>query len=330
MQRTPLMERKRKQDENKSQQGGFKKRKMTEGQTHIVSQNGCNLSHFKTINEALQIAVSGDCISVHAGIYRESVIVDKPNITIIGTSVNHNGGPILVTEIQSPDNVVQLRANNVTLRSLKLTQSSREPSNSVALMLHHPTINCAIVENCEITSARGDCCVLVVLFQKTRAVGEEPGTITLRNNCIHHSYRSGLFVRQFVRNYKQGNPVQKLLVENNKIYGNKCSNVLLTSNETITEMTILLRNNDIHSSEHAGIWVKDCASPTIEHNQIYRNARPNILCTSNKEKANNAAIIRGNNIFERYDILEQLVTIIVALRMGYLCEIVQLQSLKET
>jgi Right handed beta helix region len=79
------------------------------GTTLIVDDDDmqCPNATFTTINQAVAAALPGDTIKVCPGIYRENVVVDKPQLTFVGQTQASDGRCAKPTEDRTHDSIVQ-------------------------------------------------------------------------------------------------------------------------------------------------------------------------------------------------------------------------------
>jgi F-box protein 11 len=198
--------------------------------THVVDP--LHRGDFPTITAAIRAARPGDRILVRPGLYRESVVLDKP-LEIIGQ------GPVeeIVVEVQDAD-VILFKANigrvtNLTLRQLggkKVWYGVNIDQGRLEL------------EGCDITSRSGSC---VAIHD-----GADP---RLRGNRIHDGKQSGVFV------YENGLGT----VEDNDITSNNKAGV-----EIKTRGNPTLRRNQIHDGKAVGLLVQNNGLGTVEDNDI--------------------------------------------------------------
>ncbi len=94
---------------------------------------------YKTVQQAVAAAQSGDTIFVYKGMYREGMItLDKP-LTLIGID-----RPVLDGNLDGE--IVAIRANNIVLRGFKLINSGRDEIRSVAAV-HIYTSADSVIDN---------------------------------------------------------------------------------------------------------------------------------------------------------------------------------------
>lgn len=203
----------------------------TEPPTHVV--DAYLRGDFATVSEAIKAAKPGDRILVRPGLYRESLVVDKP-LEIIGD------GPIEDIEIRASDvGVLEFRASIGRVVNLTLRQVG-ERSQGVAIVQGRLDL-----EGCDICSKSGSCVYI-----------EDGADPRLRRNTIHDGLDYGVFV------YDGGLGT----LEDNEITGNGGSGVGIADGGSP-----VLRRNRIHDNTENGVQIMNGGLGSLEDNEITGN-----------------------------------------------------------
>ena len=144
-----------------------------EGQTLVVAKNG--KGQCMSLRVALRQAEPGARLLVMPGVYRESLVVDKP-VSIIG-----QGGPTEVVIESSRGPCLSLQVPGVSIGNLQL--QGLDGDGAPALLVAQGE---ALVEDCAI-SARSGAAVLVT------GAGTQP---TFRDCTLHSSGQGGMLLQQ--------------------------------------------------------------------------------------------------------------------------------------
>lgn len=217
------------------QQGQLKK--LFQRSTIVVDHQGKGT--FTTVTEAVANAEEGDRIVINAGVYRESIVINK-NISlqsaVEGQAIIENG---------SESNVVVVRH---TCRLVGLTLHQRSKNFFCVRIIVND--DATVIEKCDIVSDHFSCIQI--------DSGCNP---LIRNNKIHDSKQCGILIK------KNG----KGRIENNDIHSNSLSNIYVDAHANP-----LVTNNKIHNSTQHGIWIKQYGIGLFENNTICNNTMSNI------------------------------------------------------
>ena len=215
---------------------------------------------YATINEALQAASSETTIQVLAGMYRESLVLDK-DVTIIGV------GEVEQIVIIGSEKSAVLSTANARLQNLTLKQEGEE----------NPCVEISsggiIIEECDISGGKN--CVVIYGAQSMPI---------FRKNRIHHAKH------QKYKN-KNGNGISlsknsKGTFEQNEIFKNSASGMLIKSGADP-----VVSNNQIHDNDKDGIEISD-SKGTFEQNKIFYSGKCGMRIISSSD-----SIIRNNRIY---------------------------------
>ncbi len=202
--------------------------------TTLIVDSIPSSGNFKTITEAINKAQAGYRLIIRPGIYRESVIIQKPP-EIIGD------GNMEVIVIESKGRNA-LFFNTGFGRVANLTIRLNEGGDSSAVDIAQGKFE---LEGCDISSQSWGCVAI--------HGGADP---RLRRNQIHGSERNGIIV------YENG----KGTIEDNDIYENSFSCVMIKG-----DGDPVLRRNRIRLGKVSGVFVAMDGKGTLEENEIYRN-----------------------------------------------------------
>eukprot|EP01006_Ploeotia_vitrea_P052134 TRINITY_DN67655_c10_g2_i2.p1 TRINITY_DN67655_c10_g2~~TRINITY_DN67655_c10_g2_i2.p1 ORF type:complete len:393 (+),score=23.75 TRINITY_DN67655_c10_g2_i2:264-1442(+) len=204
--------------------------------THIVvDANGKGA--FTKISDAVQAAEDNDVIFVNQGVFRESLVINKP-LTLQAAADNQ-----VLIENGSDSNVIVIRST-CKLIGLHLHQRSKN-FFCVRIIVNDDE---TIIEKCDVKSDHFSCIQI--------DSGCNP---LIRNNKIHDSKQCGILIK------KNG----KGRIDNNDIHSNSLSNIYVDANANP-----LVTNNKIHNSAQHGIWIKQFGVGLFENNTIYNNTCP--------------------------------------------------------
>jgi parallel beta-helix repeat protein len=189
---------------------------------------------FRTISDAVKVAVADDVILVRPGTYRESVIIDK-SITLIGDG--QLDGVIVETDHGDAIafNAPFGRIVNLTIRRLA------GKTNDYGVWIRAGRLE---LEGCDISSASLACVGI--------SGNADP---TVRRNRIHDGAESGVVLWEAARG----------TIEDNDIRDNGFSGISVRS-----DSDPMVRRNRIHACSGPGVAVQK-SRPTIEDNDIFAN-----------------------------------------------------------
>lgn len=228
----------------------------TEPPTHVVDQY--LRGDFATIAMAIRAARPGDRILVRPGLYRESLVINKP-LEIIGD------GPVADIEIQVRDaDAVQFAASIGRVANLTIRQAGGE-GDWYAVVILQGRLE---LEGCDISS-RGVACVGIFY-------GADP---RLRHNAIHDGAGFGVVVSGQSLGTLEDNDIfvheeRGVIIVNssdptlrrNAIRGNKRCGVAFE-----TKGRGVLEDNDISGNGYSGVEIMGGSNPMLRHNAIHDN-----------------------------------------------------------
>jgi hypothetical protein len=201
---------------------------------------------YLTIGEAVKSASPGARIVVRPGLYRESIVIDKP-LEIMG-----DGNTGDVTLVGSVENAIRFQANIGRVSNLTIRQEG--PGKWFAVDILQGRLD---LQGCDISSKSVSCVAI--------RGNADP---RLRNNRIHSGAEAGVFV---------GDQASGTL-EDNEICWNVLAGVHVQDDAAPT-----IRRNRIHSGRQGGILCAGKASAVIEDNDICANG---FSAVESKEGAN--------------------------------------------
>lgn len=250
----------------------------------IVDSSGSGYSHYKTISEAIKNAQPNTRIRVRPGVYKESIVIDKP-VEIIGKGSVKD---IVIESIESSCILMQTDQATVKGLTLRCQVESEEPKYSAVDIPQGQLI----LENCDITS---DSFVCINIY------GSQSNPVI--RNCRIHDGNSGIFISENAQGIledcdifantsagiaiiEESNPIirrcrihnvewigiifsnnGKGIVEDCDIFSNGLGGV-----EIDTNYNILIRNCLIHDHQFRGIAVKENVKVTIDNCHIFSNS----------------------------------------------------------
>lgn len=197
---------------------------------------------FVTISEAMAGSEPGTRIIIRPGLYKESLVIDKP-LEIIG-----EGKPGDVVVQATGADVILFQANMGRVTNLTLMQAGGGAWFGVDIAQGRLEI-----EDCNITSQSLAC---VAIHN-----GADP---RLRRNRIHDGKQGGVMI------YESGLGT----LEDNDIFGNVFAGVEIKTGSDPT-----LRQNRIHGGKESGVYVYESGLGTLEDNDVFSNFHAGIEIT---------------------------------------------------
>jgi parallel beta-helix repeat protein len=222
---------------------------------------------FDSIQEAINNASSGDTVFVHIGAYYEHVVINK-TITLVGEDSNFT-----IIDGYETDNVICIRANNVTVKSFTVRKSGMYPYSGI--LVDHSTGN-VITNNKVIYNYEG----ISLLYSSSNVVCGNTissnydginlyssSNNVVSGNTIFSSNYDGIDLYSSSNNVVSGNVIlhnnyagmSLLYSSSNVVCGNTISSnydginlALLSSNNTIYHNNF--NNTDQAWSESANVW----------------------------------------------------------------------------
>lgn len=205
--------------------------------TLTVSPDG--RSDFSTISEAILQAEPGTQIVVKAGVYDESLVIDKP-LEIVAESAAKDA------VIQNTDsNCILMQAESATLRGFKLRNNSSE--QGLPYFAVDIPRGCLLLENCEVESGSAGGVAI-------HGMAANP---IIRQCSIHDAKTAGIYV------YGSGRGT----IEDCDIFGNSAEGVLVKSGGNPS-----IRRCKFHNGKDAALFFNEGGLGTVEACDIYDNA----------------------------------------------------------
>jgi parallel beta-helix repeat protein len=223
--------------------------------TWTVDDNGP--ADFDNIQEAINNASSGDTVFVHIGTYYEHVVINK-TITLVGEDNNFT-----IIDGNETNNVICIRANNVTVESFTVTKSGMYPYSGI--LVDH-SMGCIIINNKVIYNYEG----INLLYSRSNVVC---------GNTISSNY-DGICLYSSSNNVVSGNTV----VSSN--YDGIC--LYSSSNNVVSGNTVVSNNHD-------GILFYSSSNNVVSGNVILHN---NFAGMSLYYSSNN--VVCGNTMLSNY------------------------------
>ncbi len=263
--------------------------------------NADQQANYATLAQAIAAARAGETLQIFAGVYTESLALDKA-LVIIGQGrlgevrIESQDAPCFTLSGALSENAV------LTLRNLTLRQSGRRAVAALVVAAGDP-----LIDACDI-SGKGRSCVLVegtaapclhanrisagrrcgIIYRESAAGVAEKNSVShngfrgieicstsdnarpadpiLRRNLIHENGDDGVHVCDYGRG----------LLEMNSILSNACAGVSIRN---FGEPTIG-RSNNIHDNFGDGIYAQEEARGTIENCSVSNNTTANVSVKS--------------------------------------------------
>ncbi|MBV9761524.1 MAG: right-handed parallel beta-helix repeat-containing protein [Acidobacteriaceae bacterium] len=260
-----------------------------------------------SIAEAVKAANPGSRILIRAGLYRESIVIDRP-LEIIG-----DGRPGDVKIVGSETHAITFKANIGRISNLTIFQESKDDYNAVYISQGRLDL-----QECDISSKSLACIGIYgnadprIRNNRIHSAAQggvlicEQASGTLEDNEIYENALSGVEVRDSAgptlrRNRVHDNKQSGLLfagnaqglLEDSDIYGNGYSGIQISGadpvirrnkihDQVFSGISIynsgkgLLDENEIFANRNAGIQVREAGDPMVRNNRINRNAKAGI------------------------------------------------------
>lgn len=248
----------------------------------VVDQNG--KGDFTSISAALNEISPGVKIFIKQGIYRESISLNKSNISLIGDS------RVKVCVESAKEVALYSSAEGCIVRNMAFVSGKK---NQPCIKIDGTDL---LLEGCSVTSGSISC---VVIQNRANPV--------IRDNRIHDANGIAIVCREHSRG----------IIENNDISGNKQEGISIRMADPI------VRNNRIHSGNRSGILCSEYSNGIIENNDISGNTSAGIIILNRAapivkgNKINNRNVVGifcsdgGRGIIEDNDISDNLKTGII-------------------
>lgn len=253
--------------------------------TLVVSQK--RGAHYNSINQAIRSAQPGARISVQPGVYRESLIVDKP-IQIMGD------GPVEKIIIESQDSpCLIIRAREGEVRGLSLHCYVEENhANYPAIDIGYGQM---LLQECDVVSNSSVCI----------SIHGPDVAPTIRQCRIHDGSNYGIWLWDNAAGLVEecemvgmsgagimisGDTMEEARQMAKSILANKPSAIgeplnKGTGNTRLTSVRPIVRRCTIHGGQDHGVWVHYKGQGTIEHCRIFDNAMAGVWVDQKSESA---------------------------------------------
>jgi len=222
---------------------------------------------FDSIQEAINNASSGDTIFVHIGTYYEHVVINK-TITLVGEDNNFT-----IIDGNENDNVIYIRANNVTIKSFTVRKSGMYPYTGI--FIDHSTgnviINNKIIYNFEgislLYSSSNVVCGNTISSNNDGIYLYSSSNNVVSGNTIFSSNYDGIYLYSSSNNVVSGNVILHNNFAGMSLYYSSsnvvCGNTI-SSNYHGINLALLSSNNTIYHnnfnntgqawSESTNVW----------------------------------------------------------------------------
>jgi parallel beta-helix repeat protein len=233
--------------------------------TWTVDDNGP--ADFDNIQEAINNASSGDTIFVHVGTYYEHVVINK-TITLVGEDSNFT-----IIDGYETDNVICIRANNVTVKNFTVRKSGMYPYSGI--LVDHSTgnviINNKVIYNYEgislLYSSSNVVCDNIISSNNDGIYFYSSSSNVVSGNTIFSSNYDGIDLYYSSSNVVSGNVILHNNFAGMSLYYSSsnvvCGNTIL-SNYPGINVALLSNNNTIYHnnfnntdqvwSDSANVW----------------------------------------------------------------------------
>jgi parallel beta-helix repeat protein len=235
---------------------------------------------FDNIQEAINNASSGDTIFVHVGTYYEHVVINK-TMTLVGEDNNFT-----IIDGYETDNVIHIRANNVTVKNFTIRESGMYPYSGI--FVDHSMGN-VIINNKVIYNYEG----VSLLYSSSNVVC---------GNNISNNYH-GIYLYSSSNNVFSGNTIFSsnydgiyLYYSSNNVFS---GNTIFSSNYEGIYLYYSSNNvfsgNTIFSSNYDGIYLYSSSNNVVSGNVILHNnfAGMTLYCSSSN-------VVCGNSVLSNY------------------------------
>ena len=235
------------------------------------STNGWQVTHFDTIQNAINASSAGDRILVYSGTYTENLRIppSKTNLDLFGEDKDIT---TIIGVSSSNKDVIWVNATGVDISSLSIKRSGSLSNNSVIKV---DAGSCTITD-CEITLGKigiflSNCDNNKIYYNTITGYASNSGNgIYLNNsddNTITYNTITSNYNGIFADN-SSSNTISNCAIKSNTQNG-------LFLNATCNSNTI--SNNNLSSNTLNGIFLSDiCNSNTISNNQIHSNSNSGI------------------------------------------------------
>jgi len=217
----------------------------------------------KTINGALAVAISGDTINIANGIYKENIVINLNNISLIGadsglTIINPNGDTT-----EGNYGITATNKSNLTIKNLHITKCYYG--------VYFSNVDSSVIENVTVDYCNGSSRYGIYIIDDS-----DSNTII---NCHIFGNGNGIYI-----NSASGSS-DSYIIANNKVISNDYVGILLSkSNYNV------ITGNIVNSNQN-GIYLSGmCSYHLIENNTANSNSQYGIYINS----ASNYNIIRNN------------------------------------
>ncbi|KAJ3450760.1 f-box only protein [Anaeramoeba flamelloides] len=231
----------------------------------IFSLHSCRVHKIKSaekgiISRTLQKVKPGDTILLSPGIYEDSFVITKPNITITGgTSTN-----LQVHIFSRVEPTIMIASENVVLDHLLISQLGGGTVFTVYIVGSGAEIN-----TCDLSS-NGIACVGIRNTSKVR----------LHSNRIHDCGQAGIKIFE-----QTGNDI---LIEGNEITKSKHGLVVREKGKATIRQNLIVRNTE------SGIFVHTFSSAVIDGNVIIENVKNGVVVSANSKCKIKKNVISNN------------------------------------
>ena len=250
-------------------------------------QNGAARDRLKPLQPIIDAAAPGDVVKLEPGIYKGSVVIDKP--------MTLDGRDEAIIDAEGEGSVIVLKANGATLKNLRLVNSGRSHNSidaGVQVRGMFNTIKDSVIKNC----------LFGVDLQKSKYntvrgnhIGSKPVSLGLRGDAVRLWYSFNNTIednviedsRDFVVWYSKDNTIKNNTVrdgryglhfmysETNEVIGNHYERNSVGIFLMYSDGVVVRDNYIAHSVGATGIGIgfKETSDVVIEGNEILHNGR---------------------------------------------------------
>lgn len=219
--------------------------RQTTSRSSLIVVSGAGEGDYASLSEALRAAAPGSRLLVRPGLYRESLIIDRP-VEIISDGTQED---IIITSASA--SCVLMRTDEATMRGLTLRQEADSSNGGDGFFAVDISQGRLTLEDCDITSNALSCI----------GVHNDLTNPLIRRCRIHKSADSGIYIF----NAASGT------VEDCEIYNNSNVGVAIADRSTP-----VIRRCTVRDGKHAGIVAWNGGRGLIEECEIFGNARAGV------------------------------------------------------
>ncbi len=256
-----------------------------QGRTWVVDDDSGSWADFQLIQDAIDNSTGGDDVRIFEGIYYESVLVDKNDISILG-----NASDICIVNGTSGETVLDIQGDSIGIENISVFGGGEDGSGNATIpsvyVDHAQYVNLTnvsvkdgeyfgiYVENSEDVIIH-DCTIQFILDRAVYIVNSN--AVTVSNTSVRDNYDLGICAR-----YSDDLTVSGCLVANNTYDGiqSRFSDIGLISDNHVEDSSgginigsettrFIIRSNVVMNGSHSGIHFWEVSDSLIEDNYIF-------------------------------------------------------------